>query len=135
MVVTISENFQKFNRVWHTFQPSRYRRESPDMRHHLPIILANLPVKLPFSVPKHAFSEQNLVIIFNSPGIVLLLPVKISEISEISRFQLLRGLECLVWCHRDLWHKFVQNVSNINNSSRNRNWNLTFSLSLEWGIR
>ena len=94
MVVTISENFQKFNRVWHTFQPSRYRRESPDMGHHLPVILTNLPVKLPFSVPKHAFSEQNLVIIFNSPGIVLLLPVKISEISEISeisRFQLLRG--------------------------------------------
>ena len=91
MVVTISENFQKFNRLWHTFQPSRYRRESPDMGHPLPVILTNVPVKLPFSVPKHAFSEQNLVIIFNSPGIVLLLPVKISEISEISRFQLLRG--------------------------------------------
>ena len=52
----------------HTFQRSRYRRETADMGHHLPVIPANLPEKLAFAGPKQTFLGQNLVIIFNSPG-------------------------------------------------------------------
>ena len=52
----------------HTFQPSRYRWETADMGHHLPVIPANLPEKLAFAGSKQTFLGQNLVIIFNSPG-------------------------------------------------------------------
>ena len=51
---------------------------------HIPVIPANLPEKLAFAAPKQTFLGQNLVIIFNSPGEVHLLPVKILEISKFS---------------------------------------------------